>query len=115
MAVTAHASGTQTTTVTTEHSLSTVTVTGSFQLYVDLAAMQDGDVVELRIKQKVLTGGTQRGGLAVGYYGAQPTDDLVKISVPVSNEISDAGSIEFTLLQTFGTSRNFPWKVLKYA
>lgn len=115
MAVTAQGSGTQTATVTTEHTLLDVAVAGTFTLHVDAVNMADGDALELRIYQIVLTGGTRR----VGYYGvwvdAQVADDLIKISVPISNELTDTGSLRFTLKQTLGTSRNFPWKVLKYA
>jgi hypothetical protein len=45
--------------------------------------------------------------------GAQPTDDMIAVSVPISNELTDAGSIRATLKQVAGTSRNFPWKVLQ--
>lgn len=115
MAVTAYASGTQSATVTTEHFLSSPNVAGTFTLHVDCVNMVATDVLELRIYQMVLTGGTQR----VAYYcrceGAQPTDDLIKISVPISNELTDTNSLRFSLKQTMGTSRNFPWKVLKYS
>ena len=114
MAVAAHASGTQTATVTTEHSLSTLTAANTVTFHVDTVNMVAGDVVELRIYQIILTAGTKRVAYFVAYYGAQPTHDLIKISVPISNELTDASSLEFTLKQTFGTGRNFPWKVLKY-
>lgn len=116
MAVTAQGSGTQSATVTTEHTLLDVAVAGTFSLHVDKINMVAGDVLELRVYQIILTGGTRR----VAYYsgvieGAQPADDMIVISVPVSNELTDSGSLRFTLLQVAGTSRNFPWKVLKYA
>lgn len=115
MAVTAQGSGTQTATVTTEHTLLDVAVAGTFTLHVDCVNMVAADVLELRIYQIVLTGGTRRVTYLMTYADAQPTDDLIKISVPISNELTDAGSLRFTLKQTLGTSRNFPWKVLKYA
>lgn len=115
MAVTAQGSGTQTATVTTEHTLLDVAVAGTFTLHVDAVNMADGDALELRAYQIVLTGGTRH----VAYYGcwtdAQVADDRIKISVPISNELTDSGSLRFTLKQTLGTSRNFDWKVLKYA
>jgi hypothetical protein len=49
------------------------------------------------------------------YLDAQPTDDIIKVSVPISNELTDAGSLRFSLKQTAGTGRAYPWKVLKYA
>lgn len=109
-----HASGTQTTTVTTEHSLTTVTVAGTFQLVVDLSPMVAGDVVELRWKEKLLTGGAQRGGRAGIYYGPQPVDDQFGSSEFIANINTDSASLEFTLLQRFGSSRSFPWQVFKY-
>jgi hypothetical protein len=115
MAVTAYASGTQSATVTTEHFLSSPNVAGTFTFHVDTVNMAAGDVVELRIYQMVLTGGTQRVAYVQRFSGVQPTDDLIKISVPISNELTDTNALRFSLKQTFGTSRNFPWKVLQYA
>ena len=114
MAVTLQASGTQTATVTTEHSLETVEATGAFTFHVDTVNMVAGDVLELRIYQIALTLGTKRLAYFVAYYGAQPTHDVMKVSVPIGNDLSDTGSLEFSLKQTFGTSRAFPFKVLKY-
>ena len=115
MAVTAYASGTQTATVTTEHFLSSPNVAGTFTLHVDTVNMVAGDVLELRVYQMVLTGGTQRVAYLARFADAQAADDLIKISVPISNELTDTNSLRFSLKQTLGTSRNFPWKVLKYA
>jgi hypothetical protein len=115
MAVTAYASGTQSATVTTEHFLSSPNVVGTFTLHVDTVNMVAGDVLELRVYQMILTGGTQRVAYLATYSGAQTADDYIKISVPISNELTDTNSLRFSLKQTFGTSRNFPWKVLKYA
>ncbi len=115
MAVTAYASGTQTATVATEHFLSSPNVAGTFTLHVDTVNMVAGDTLELRVYQMVLTSGTQRVAYFARYDGAQPADDLIKISVPISNELTDTNALRFSLKQTFGTSRNFPWKVLKYA
>lgn len=115
MAVTAQGSGTQTAVISTEHTLLDVAVAGTFTLHVDGNIMAAGDTLELRIYQIVLTGGTRHVAYLQRYADAQPTDDQVKISVPVSNELTDAGSLRFTLKQTTGTGRAFPWKVLKYA
>jgi len=114
MAVTAQGSGTQSATVTTEHTLLDVAVAGIFTLHVDTVNMVAGDVLELRIYQMVLTSGTRRVAYLGRWADAQPTDDLIKISVPIANELTDAGALRFSLKQTFGTSRNFPWKVLAY-
>lgn len=118
MPVTAHATGTQTATIGTEHTLDDVAESGVFTLHVDTVNMQAGDILELRVYQIVLTGGTRRvvyGPPNALFIGAQPADDVVKISVPIANELTDAGALRFTLKQTVGTGRSFPWKVLKYS
>ena len=115
MAVTAQATGTQTATIGTEHTLADVAAVGTFTLHVDSNAMAAGDAVELRIYQIVLTGGTRRVAYFQSYFDAQSADDKIKISVPISNELTDTGSLRFSLKQTAGTGRSFPWKVLKYA
>jgi hypothetical protein len=115
MAVTAEATGTQTATLDTEHTLRDVATAGTYTLHVDCNAMAAGDVVKLRVYQIVLTGGTRRIAYYQIYSGAQPAEDMIKISVPISNELTDAGALRFTLEQTDGTGRAYPWKVLKYA
>ena len=115
MALTAFGSGTQTATVTTEHFLANVNEVGVYTFHVDLVNMAAGDYVELRIYQMVLTGGTSRVAYFMPYYGVQPTDGLIAISVPISNELTDTNALRFSLKQTLGTGRNFPWKVLKHA
>lgn len=115
MAVTAQANGTQTATVGTEHTLADVGISGTFTLHVDSDVMVAGDILELRIYQMVLTGGTRRVAYYQAYYDSQIPDDKIKISVPISNELSDSGALRFTLKQAAGVSRNFPWKILKYA
>lgn len=111
---TAAASGTQTATVTTEHTLFDSSVAGVYQLYVDTVNMVAGDVLELRAYQMILTSGTRRVVYVGSWSGAQPTDDLIKFDIPRGNELTDSGAMRYTLKQTFGTSRNFPWKVLAY-
>lgn len=116
MAVTNYASGTQTAVVETEHILSAVNVVGTFTFHVDTVNMVDRDILELRIYQIILTGGTSRVAYITTFYGTQIDDDKIKISVPVSNELTDDNALKFTLKQTFGAAgRDFPWKVLKYA
>lgn len=117
MAVTAHASGTQTATGGgVEDFLTSPNVAGTFTLHVDTFNMVAGDVLELRIYQMVLAGGTTRVAYYMRYEGAQPVDDRIKISVPISNELTDTNALRFSLTQSgVGTDKAFPWKVLKYA
>src|SRR5436853_456086 len=111
MAVTAQGSGTITATVstTTDDVLLNVAVAGTFTFHVDTINMAAGDVVELRIYQIILTGGTRRVAYLARYADAQPADDIIKISVPIANELTDSGSLRFALRQTFGTGRSYPW------
>lgn len=109
MSLTITASGTQAATIGTEHTLSTLTGPKTFTLHVDANAMTHGsgtaDELELRIKTKVLSGGTER----VTYYalitGAQ--DIPIKISLPVP--VPQTATV--TLKQTAGTGRSFPWAI----
>lgn len=115
MAVTAYASGSQACTVTTEHFLSSPNVAGTFTLHVDLQPAVALDVFELRVYQMILTGGTTRVVYFARYDDAQSADDLIKISVPISNELTDTNALRFSIKQTRGTSRTIPWKVLLYS
>ncbi len=105
---TAKSSGTQSATISTEHTLLSTTDAGVYVMEVDTNAMASGDTLELRIKKKVLSGGTVRGGYVVTYSGAQSADDIIKVSVPITTDVG----ADFTLKQTAGTGRSFPWKIL---
>jgi len=109
-------SGTQSGThsVVSETSLVDINVAGTFTLHIDTINLAAGDCLEVRIYQIILTGGTRRVCYYQRYDGAQSADDMIKISVPISNELTDTASLRFTLKQTFGTARAIPWKVLKY-
>lgn len=113
MAVTTYASGTQTATIGTEHTLSAVNQPGVYVLYVDTVNLAAGDVLELRAKRKVLAGSTTRSVLIASWAGEQPADDRIKVSVPLANDLAEAEALVFTLQQTFGTGRAFPWSVLR--
>lgn len=106
MAISAIASGTQTATLDTEHTLSTDTSNQTYVFVVDAAAMAVGDVLELYIYTKCLSGGTERLAYSIQYTDAQA--EPMKYSVPVPADIS----FKATLKQTAGTGRAFPWKVL---
>lgn len=97
--------GSQTATITTEHTLSTITAGGSYVLAVDLANLANGDIVELRVKTKLTSGDT----LQLAYEGiyAHAQSRLNVYSPPL------ASPIEFvaTLKQVAGTGRTFIWVV----
>lgn len=114
MAVTAHATGTHTSDGT-ETEVSSVTSAGVYTFHADLNDMVEGDTVELRIYQIVLTGGTPRVAYYRRYHDVQPADGKIAISVPIANELTDTDSLRFTIkgTTTSGTV-SVPWKVLKY-
>jgi hypothetical protein len=103
------ANGTQTATITTEHVLggAAITTPGTYQLVVDLNAMLGGsspDILELRVYSKALSGGTERVADVHAFTGAQTSSPLF-----VSKPYMCPAYIKFTLKQTAGTGRSFPW------
>jgi hypothetical protein len=105
---TLQASGTQAATVTTEHTLTTLTTSAVMVFEVDRGAMVANDVLVLRVYGKTLTGGTERLWVEEVFYGAPLTPGDAKVtSIPIISDIE----IRCTLLQSHGTSRSFPWKV----
>lgn len=97
----------QVATVGTEHTLDTETTSGVFQLRVDTKNMVLGDEVEIRMKTKVRTGGTS-GQEHYAVYKHNQTDPIKK-SIPVESDVE----LICTLKQTAGTSRTFPWKLIR--
>lgn len=115
MAVTEFDSGTQTCVITTEHTLASVGVAGVFELVLDLNALANGDVLEVRAKTRILSGGTVRTVVLWTFADAQPADDLIQTMVPIANDLVEAGTLVYTIKQTRGTGRAIPWKVLQHA
>ena len=107
MAVTIEASGTQTATLTTEHTLATETDGKVYVLLVDTKNLVNGETLELRVKLKVLTGSTS----ALVYYATYTNiqTEIVKASIPIPSPGFEA---IFTLEQNGGTGRAFEWSVL---
>lgn len=114
MTVSLYASGTQTATIGTEHFVSSPNAAGVYTFHVDMNAMVSGDVLEVRVYQMVLTAGTQRVLQYYYFSGAQPTDGKILVTDPLGNDLTDVNSLRFSLKQTAGTGRSFPWKVLTY-
>jgi hypothetical protein len=115
VAVSAHASGTQTCTIDTEHFLASPNVAGVFELVLDLNALANGDVLEVRAYQMTLTGGTARVALFAVFADAQPPDVKIAVSEPLSNELTDTNALRFSIKQVRGTGRAIPWKVLRHS
>lgn len=118
MAVTIEASGTGISgaalTVGTEHTLATIAGPGVYVYNVDLSVMLAGDVIELRVKKPVLSGGTANVPYYAMFTGVQPAVDAEKPSVPFVVD-SAAGGCLATIKQTIGTGRTPVWSIQKIA
>lgn len=105
-----HASGTQTTTVPTEHFLGTDpdTTAGVFQFWVELSALARGDTLEVRVYEKITgTGDTARQAMLWTFTNEQadgifPTHSFVLLH-----------GWRFSMNQTTGSSRSIKWSVRK--
>lgn len=106
MAIAVVASGTQTATLTTEHTLATSTTGKTYVLAVDTANLVNGETVELKLYTIVLAAGAER----LAYYATftHLQGEPIKYSVPVPANVS----IKATLEQNGGTGRAFPWSLL---
>jgi hypothetical protein len=100
------ASGTQSATVGTEHSLATSTTGKTYVFVVNAVNMVNGDELELRVKTKVLSGSTAQLAYLAAYAHVQTTPNKYSVPIPANR------SCEVTLKQTAGTSRNFEWALL---
>jgi hypothetical protein len=91
--------------------LATITVQGTFILAIDIANMTGGDTIQIGTNYIMLSGGATHSLLLQSFTGA-PTGigDQVWMSVPFPSDVS----IAYTLNQTAGISRAFPWKIFQY-
>jgi hypothetical protein len=101
--------GTQTATVTTEHTLVTSTVAKTLKLYVNVGALVADEYVELKQKRKVLTGDSTQVITESAIFSWLDGDLTPVVSLPAM--LNGVGSAVFTLKQLNGTSRDFPWAV----
>ena len=106
-----HEDGTQSATLDTEHTLNTTTpetTDGVFQFVVDLANMVNGDIVVLKVKEKCLSGGTQRLVWRKQFAHVQGEPLAISPSLILLH------GWDFTLEQTDGAAgRSFPWSIRK--
>ena len=105
MAVTVADSGSQTATISTEHTLSTQTTAGVYTLAVDANAMAAGDTLVLRVYGKARSSDSERLMFESAYSDVQA--DPLKLSFAVISP----HHFKATLTQTAGTGRAFPWAV----
>lgn len=97
--------GTQSATVSTEHTLATITSGGTFVLAVDVSNLANGDELELRAVVKARSGSTAKTVYLAGFAHAQADDVAFSVPVPAPH------SVAFTLKQIAGTARSFEWAV----
>ena len=102
---TSNSNGSQTATLTTEHTLATITTDGSFVIGVDAANLVLGETLTLKVKLKVRSVGTTRLAYEATYSHVQNEPVILSIPVASTNEIV------FTLEQNGGTGRAFPWEI----
>lgn len=107
MSILVNSSGTQTATISTEHTLATITSGGEFQLNVDCSALVNGDTVILRQYIKTLSGGASVIAAEVVLSNIPVEPSVFMPRIPASQEV------KYTLQQTAGTGRAFPWAALQ--
>ena len=106
MAIGVIASGTQSATISTEHSLATSTTGKTYVFVVNTVNMANGDELELRVKTKVLSGSTAQVAYYQSYAHVQSAPNKYSVPVPANQ------SIEVTLKQVAGTGRSYEWALL---
>lgn len=99
-------SGSQTATLTSEHTLATVTAAGTYQLVVDVANLAAGETLWLRIYGKARSSDTER----LLYSHRVKGETLVELLIASLAVVSPHHS-KFTLRQDGGTGRAFPWAI----
>jgi len=112
MAVSEHASGTQTATIGTEHFLGTdpEATDGAFQFVVDKTNMVNGDELEIRVYEAALSTDGASPQVHVWSFAHAQDDDLF-----MSPAVILLHRWRFSIKQTVGTGRAFKWSIRKVA
>lgn len=107
------ASGTQAATIGTEHTLydETGNEGGAYDAFIDGANMASGDIVEVRVYAKLLSGGTLHRVYYAKYTNSQDDEPRRKSPIIYIPAITVAKEWKLTLKQTAGTGRNFDFIV----
>lgn len=105
MTVSEKTNGSQTAVISSEHTLATITDPGTYQLNVDLANMAKNDVLVLRAYGKARSSDTERLRYIYTLSNDQGLDHFDSIPVVTPHYV------RFSLQQTDGTGRDFPWSV----
>lgn len=113
MAISAHEDGTKSTTSATEHTLNTTTpetTDGVFQFFLDCNGLTSGTTLKVRVKEKCLSGGTQRTIFRADLKGVLATDDIMW----VSPALILLHGWDFTI-ECSASSISIPWSIRKVA
>jgi hypothetical protein len=89
-----------------------ITNAGTFLLYVDLNNLINGDIVELRAKVKISSGGSYITLFNRSYahdFGDPDVSEVLQVSVPITH----IHGMKFTLHQVDGTNRTFPYQIIQ--
>lgn len=106
MAVSVNTSGSQTCTISTEHTLATISTAGIYTPILDFNAGTDGDIFEVRLYGKARSTDTERL-IWVSIVGPiKPQEVLPQMPANVSPH-----HYKLTLKQTAGTGRAIPWAI----
>lgn len=106
MTIAAIAENDQVCTVSTEHTLDTITTPGVLVLVADLATLAANDIFELRIYGKARATGTERL-MHRATYGPTVLAAPLVFSIPIVSP----HHFRATIKQTAGTSRTIPWAI----
>lgn len=103
-------SGSQTATISTEHTLSTQSTNkNAYQLAVDVSAMANGatpDIVVIKEYSKARSGDSEQLVDQITLIGAQSQGLVRTLPTTIGQPY-----VRYTLTQTQGTGRAFPWAV----
>jgi hypothetical protein len=91
-------------------SLQSITTDGIYQVFLDLNAMANGDVFELRVKEKVRSADTQRNVYIVSFANAQTSQPNA-----ATPSLILMHGWDITIIKISGTDRAIPWSIRQVA
>jgi hypothetical protein len=91
-------------------SLQSITTDGIYQAVLDLSEMANGDVFELRIKEKARSGDTQRIVYLMNFANAQTSQPNA-----ATPSLILMHGWDITIIKISGTDRAIPWSIRQVA
>lgn len=101
------ASGTQATTISTEHTLTTQTGVGAYQLEVDTSDLDSGDVLKISVKTKTRS----EDSLNLAWEQVVTAPETIKNINSDAILITTGQTIECSITQTSGVSSSISWNL----